>query len=248
MVSRWAAALTAGILALTGVPRSASAEIVWPEHTEGQRQLKAYAETADRFLIEQGEPGINSLFEAYESFAVFGITAEPGAAVPDEVEITASLYARSINSLQVRVSSLSRFPRIAAAFLMALDPENMTREEALKTPTNRMQKAAKEPERSFEDQAETLNGTVPYVYYAYYYNQYHDGVSWMQMTIIFPLEGYWNGGALSVGTEVTRAPNTYEEHDADWEGYDSEDNYVHYEIFMTPTPEPDSAAAEYDFR
>ncbi len=248
MARRWAAALGAWILALTGFVTFAAGEIAWPENTEGQKQLKAYAEAADQFLLEHGEPGINSLFEAYSGFAVFGITDEPDALMPEEVEITASLYDRSINSLQVRVSNLSRFPRIAAAFLQALDPEHITWEDALKTPTARMQRAAGEPERSFEDQAETLNGTVPYVYYGYYPNQYRDGVNWMQMTIIFPLEGYWDGGSLSVGTEVTKAPNTYEEHDPDWEGYYSDDNYEHYEIFMTPTPEPDSAAAENDFR
>jgi 2-isopropylmalate synthase len=33
-----------------------------------------------------------------------------------------------------------------------------------------------------------------------------------------------------------------------YEGYYSKDDYSHFDIFTTPTPEPDSAAAEYDFR
>jgi hypothetical protein len=111
-----------------------------------------------------------------------------------------------------------------------------------------MQRAASAPETSFEDQVEDLNGTVPYIYYAYYPNQYHDGVSWLQMTIVFPLEGYWDGRETVTGSEVTRGPDNYSDHSEDYEGYDSDDDYTHYEIFSTPTPEPDSAAAELDFR
>ena len=179
---------------------------------------------------------------------VFGITSEPEAEVPENVEITAKLFPETVNSLQVRVSDVSRFPRIAASFIQALSPETITREEALKAPTNRMQRAASAPETSFEDQVEDLNGTVPYIYYAYYPNQYHDGVSWLQMTIVFPLEGYWDGRGTVTGSEVTRGPDNYSDHSEDYEGYDSDDDYTHYEIFSTPTPEPDSAAAELDFR
>ena len=35
--------------------------------------------------------------------------------------------------------------------------------------------------------------------------------------------------------------------DQDYEGYYSRDDYNHFEVFSTATPEPDSAAAEYDF-
>ena len=241
-------AATALILALLLCCFQAGAEIKWPENTGGQRLLKTYAESANRFLIEQGEPGINSLFEAYPGQVVFGITSEPEAEVPENVEITAKLFPETVNSLQVRVSDVSRFPRIAASFIQALSPETITREEALKAPTNRMQRAASAPETSFEDQVEDLNGTVPYIYYAYYPNQYHDGVSWLQMTIVFPLEGYWDGRETVTGSEVTRGPDNYSDHSEDYEGYDSDDDYTHYEIFSTPTPEPDSAAAELDFR
>ena len=164
--------------------------------------------------------------------------------MPEQVEITARLFENTLNSLEVRVSDFSRFPRIAASFIRALEPETMSMKEALEVPTQRMQKAAKAPGNSFEDQVETLNGTQPYIYYAYYPSQYHDGVNWLQMTIVFPLEGYWDGNGILSGSEVTRAPDTYSDHSSDYEGYDSDDDYVHYEIFMSPTPEPDSAAAE----
>ena len=234
-------------LALTGARTPAAAEIAWPEDTEGQRMLKRYAEQVNRYLIEQGEPGLNSLFEAYPGFEVFGITALPGAEIPEGVEITAQLFPGTINRVEVRVSDFARFPRIAASFLQALMP-GMTREEALTVPTQRMQRAAQAPGNSFEDDEEQLNGTVPYVYYAYAPNEYHDGVNWLQMTIVFPLEGTWDGSGLLYGAETTKAPDTYSDHSSDYDGYDSQDDYVHYEIFMTATPEPDSAAGEEELR
>lgn len=236
------------VMTLIMVQGAVRADIVWPEKTEGQRVLKDYVAAANRFLIEQGEPGINSLFEAYPSFEIFGITLQPEAEIPEDVEITARLYQKTINSLEVRVSDFSRFPRIAASFIQALYPETMSRADALSEPTKRMQRASKSPESSFEDQVENLNGTIPYIYYAYYPNQYHDKVNWLQMTIIFPLEGYWGEGGIVTGTEVTKAPDTYSDHNSDYEGYDSDDDYAHLEVFMTPTPEPDSAAAEYDWK
>ena len=241
---RWAGLAALLLAALCLWCGGARADVVWPEETAGQRLLKQYAAQADAFLIQQGEPGINSLFEAYRSFAVFGITQEPNAEVPEQVEITARLFENTLNSLEVRVSDFGRFPRIAASFIMALNPESMTLEDALRVPTERMQKAAKSPDTSFEDQVESLNGTQPYIYYAYYYDQYHDGVSWLQMTIIFPMEGYWDGYGILSGAEVTRGPDTYSDHSSDYVGYDSEDDFVHYEFFMTPTPEPDSAAGQ----
>ncbi len=236
---RKCAVLALILAALTG---AAAADIVWPEETAGQTVLKQYLDRVNEFLILQGEPGINSLFEAYRGFEVFGITREPEADVPDQVEITAKLYENTINTVEVRVSDLNRFPRVAASFIRALTPETMSMTEALQVPTERMQKAAKAPGNSFEDQVETLNGTVPYIYYAYYPSQYHDNVNWMQMTIVFPMEGYWDGTHVLSGSEATRGPDNYSDHSADYEGYESEDDYTHYEIFMSPTPEPDSAA------
>ena len=92
-----------------------------------------------------------------------------------------------------------------------------------------------------------MNGTIPRVYYAYKPNEYHDGANWLQMTLIFPLEGAWDGEGLIVGTEEDRE-YVPEDADPDYEGYMSSDDYTHLEVFETATPEPDSAAAEYDFR
>ena len=85
---------------------------------------------------------------------------------------------------------------------------------------------------------------MPYVYYAYYPNQYSDGVDWIQMTIIFPLSGYWDGIGIGKGETATKGPDTYSGADQGYEGYFSRDDYSHYEYFTTPTPEPDSAAGD----
>ena len=52
------------------------------------------------------------------------------------------------------------------------------------------------------------------------------------------------GGDTYHGTGILEE----EEADPDYEGYYSSDDYNHFEVFATATPEPDSAAAEYDFR
>ena len=222
----------------------AGADPSWPEDTEGQRALKGYMVYVDSFLREQGELNINSLFEAYTGFEVFGITSQPDAMTPEGVEITAQLFRDGINSIQVRVNYIPRFSQIAAAFLRALNPEGMTMAEAKATPDARAKQAMNNPDNSFEDTVEPLNGTTPRVYYAYYPNQYHDGVNWIQMTIIFPLAGSWDGETLGGGATATKGPDTYSDHADDYEGYYSQDDYTHYDFFTTPTPEPDSAAGD----
>ncbi len=239
--------LTALLLALVFaglLGMGAGAEPAWPEETEGQKMLKAYVEIANGFLQEQGEGKINSLFEAYTGFEVFGITSQPDSVIPEGVEITAKLFPTSINSLEVRVNYIPRFPQVAAAFIRALTPESMSMQEALEEPTRKAKRAQNNPEDSFEDEVEELNGTMPYVYYAYYPNQYSDGVDWIQMTIIFPLSGYWDGIGIGKGETATKGPDTYSGADQGYEGYFSRDDYSHYEYFTTPTPEPDSAAGD----
>ncbi len=236
-----AAAVLLALMLLPAAVFPACADPVWPEDTEAQRLLKQYVEIADGYLQEQKERPINSLFEAYRSFEVFGITDQPDAEMPEGVEITAKLFVDSINSLEVRVSYIPRFPQIAAAFIRALNPE-MTMEEALAVPKRRAQKALDQPTSSFEDEVEELNGTVPYIYYAYYPNQYRDGVNWIQMTIVFPMAGYWDSGEVFTAETATKGPDTYSDHASDYDGYYSQDDYTHYDYFTTPTPEPDSAA------
>ncbi|MCR5297199.1 MAG: hypothetical protein K6E17_07285 [Clostridiales bacterium] len=245
MVKRLCAALLAALLLIPGITLG---DMEWKEDTPAQVILRNYIELANAYLPDQGETEINTLFEMYNSFAVLGITAEPDAEIPEGVEITVSMLYDSLNSLELRVNSIDRFPGIAAALINALYGEGMSAEDALRVPAERTKKAKNEPENSFEEEVEELNGTVPRFYYAYYPNQYRDGVSWMQMTIIFPLAGTWDGTGMITGDTSTKAPDTESGVSEDYEGYYSRDDYEHFETFLTPTPEPDSAAAEYDFR
>jgi len=234
------------ILLLLLIPVCVVSEPAWREETQGQSMLHAYIEAVNACLLSQGEQTVNSIFEMYPRQAVLGITSQPGAETPEDVEITVSLTDDSISLLQLRVSSLSRFPPIAAAFLQALDTEGLSADEARKVPAEKTRKALDAPADSFEEDIEILNGDSPRTYYAYYPNQHHDGISWLQLTIVFPLSGAWNGGRIVEGVLPTKGPDTYSGNDAEYEGYFSEDDFSHLDVFVTETPEPDSAASEYD--
>ncbi len=241
MAGKLTALLLALMLAL--LPAAGEASLAWKQRTPAQQRLKTYIEQVDVFLDEAGEWPINSLFEIYDSFAVLGITREDNAEMPEDVEITARLLYETINTVELRVSDPERFPEIAAAFLRALYPDTMTREEALLVPAQKAQRVLKNPEDSFADEMDDLAGERPRVFYAYFPNEYRDGVGWMQMTIVFPLRPEWEGGVQNGSMENGDA---YYEDDVTegYEGYFSDDDFTHLEIFATPTPEPDSAAAD----
>ena len=209
--------------------------------------LKKYTENVNRLLTENGEQPVNSLFSNYPSETVMGITTEDNAEIPEGVEITVKMSYDSLMSLQLRVSDAGRFPVICAALVRALYGDAMTQEEALHTPQERAQRAMQDSLTSFEEPVDELQGTIPRVYYAYYPNQYRDGVNWLQMTLIFPMADAWNGEELILGEEEAYGQAAPDDADPDYEGYYSQDDYTHFEVFATATPEPDSAAAEYDF-
>lgn len=244
MVKRIAAALTVLIL----IPAAALAGLVWREDTPAMSMLKTYTENVNRLLTETGEQPVNSIFANFPTETVMGITAEDNAEIPEDVEITVAMSYDNLLTLQLRVSNASRFPRIAAAMIRALYGDGMSAEEALAIPQARAERALNEPQTSFTEEVDDLQGTVPRVYYAYEPNRYHDGVNWLQMTLIFPMVGAWDGNGLVIGTEEEGKHRQDEDADPDYEGYYSQDDYQHLEFFVTPTPEPDSAAAEYDFR
>jgi len=245
MVKRMAALL----LALLIMAGSCLADPAWKENTPAQSVLKTYITNVNGFLAENGEKPVNSIFEQFDSFAELGITGEDNAEMPEDVTVTVYLYERTINYLLLRVNDANRFPRIAGAFLRALNPRTFTQEETLKVPAERAGEAVKKPKDSFQDEVEEekLNGTSPRVFYAYFPDQYHDGVNWMQMMIIFPMEGCWNEETGIVDADTsTSAPDRDADQDQGYEGYFPDDGYNHYEVFSTPTPEPDSPAGEYD--
>ena len=239
--------IAAGIIALLLIPAAAMAGMQWREDTPALKTLKTYTESINGLLTEAGEQPINSLFSCYQAETVMGITAEDNAEIPEGIEITVKLYYDVPDSLQLRVNDPDRFPVIAAAILKALYGDQMTMEEAIRTPAERASRAKLNPESSFAEPVDEMNGTMPRVYYAYIPNQFRDGVNWLQMDLIFPMAGEWDGESLAVGTEEG-GEYVPEDADPDYEGNNLRaDDYIHLETFVTPTPEPDSAAAEYDF-
>lgn len=251
MVKRIAALLLA-LLMLAG---SSFAELKLFDRTPAQKMLKTYIGNVNSFLAENGESEFNRIFDQQNTEVEIGITYSDDDFEPD---VVADIYLRydSLYYLVLRVNSTERFPAIAAAFLRALNPETMTQAESLKVPTEKAQKAAENPENSFVDhefdiyaekEQEILNGEKPQSYYAYYPNQYHNEENWLQLMIIFPMKGYWNGETGIVGDEAkVKIQDPDEGQDAEYEGYYATDDYEHLRVFTTPTPEPDSAAAEYD--
>ena len=141
-------------------------------------------------------------------------------------------------SLQLRVTSPERFTKIAAACLYAASPAATSMEQAMQVTGSYAAIASRDVYTSFEEAVEELQGAQPRAYFAYYPDQYSDGRSWLQMTLIFARPGS-EGAAFIVPT--TPAP---EAADNMYEGYFSNDNYTHLEVFPTATPEPDSAAME----
>ena len=236
MRSKRILALLAAML-LTAYALTAHAALPWPNNmTQGQAELQSYIQRVNDNLATLGTPGINSLFECYPFNASLGATGMDDAEIPEGVELTFTLYGDSLNTLILRVQDAGRFAAYAAACIQAASPHATTLQDAMKGPSAHVKAAQKNPGNSIEDTVDILNGPAPRTYYAYYPNQYHDGVSWLQMTLVFPLAGYGE-----TGVAATPAPPAAPSGETENEGYFASDNYTHLEIFTTPTPEPDSA-------
>lgn len=227
-------------LALLCLALPARGEILWPEAmTAGQQALQRYVAQLNADLSIQGEGAVNSRFEIYPGLAVLGITEADMADTPEGVEMTFTLSEDRVESLQLRVSDSARFPVIAGCCIQAATAE-MSAADAMKGPRSYADRVRSDPASSFEETVLEGAGISPRMYYAYYPNQYQDGVSWLQMTLIMPLDP-------EAPPEVTPVPApeeyTLQEDDTgdprynDYGyGYDDE---THLEIFVTPTPEPD---------
>ncbi len=233
--------LAALLLSLLMMTSAALAEIAWPAPAhDGHRQLHAWVETANTALTGLGEGQIDMLYEMYTGFASLGMD---GADISfKQVDLYVTMGDTGVQSLQLRVSDPHRFERIAAACIWAASPNGPAVDQAQRVTASYAAAVLAAPDTSFEEPVETLQGDQPRAYFAYYPNQYGDGQSWLQMTLIFPRPGS-DGGMLLVPT--TPAPTGQEEPgEDDLQGYFSQDNYNHLEVFVTPTPEPDSAAME----
>ena len=231
------AALLLCLLLLT----TAMAEIAWPASlTSGQARLRSYVEDVNLTLTQLGGGTIDMQYELYSTFASMGMN---GADAPETVEMYFLLGDAGLHSLTLRICDADQFELVAAACLASSSATisvDSARELTAKYAAV-MRKDQANPDamtHSFEEDVIELQGSQPRAYFAYYPNQYGDGKSWLQMTLIFARPGSENA-ALSLA-DATPAPNTDEE----YEGYFSQDNYTHLEVFATPTPEPDSAAME----
>ena len=233
--------LAALLLCLMLMMPSALAEIEWPATlTTGQARLRNYVDTVNLNLSQLGGSVIDMKYELYATFASLGMD---GADAPDTVEMYFLLGEAGLHSLTLRICDADKFETVAAACLSASSSAisvDSARELTGKYAAimRKDQANADAMTHSFEEDVVDLQGSQPRAYFAYYPNQYGDGKSWLQMTLIFARPGS-NEAGLALA-DATPAPNTDEE----YEGYFSKDNYTHLEVFASPTPEPDSAAME----
>lgn len=238
--------LAAMLLCLT-MMTAALAEIEWPAAlTSGQAALRHYVDTVNLTLTQQNAGVIDMQYELYPAFASLGMDGEE---TPDTVEMQFRLGEGGMHSLTLRSWDPDKFQHTAAACLAsatsAITPEaaqtlvkdyaDVLRSDLASAKSN----PGAAMTHSFEEAVNDLQGDQPRAYFAYYPNQYGDGRHWLQMTLIFARPGS-AGGAISVAGATPPPAASNEE----YEGYFSHDNYSHFEIFASPTPEPDSAAME----
>ena len=234
--------LAALLLCLMLMMPSALAEIEWPATlTTGQARLRNYVDTVNLNLSQLGGSVIDMKYELYATFASLGMD---GADAPDTVEMYFLLGEAGLHSLTLRICDADKFETVAAACLSASSSAisvDSARELTGKYAAimRKDQANADAMTHSFEEDVVDLQGSQPRAYFAYYPNQYGDGKSWLQMTLIFARPGSAVNDLAVAG--LTPPPPT---EDVEYEGFFAQDNFNHLEIFTTPTPEPDSAAME----
>ena len=234
--------LAALLLALMMTCSTALAELSWPRlTTAGQELLRAYVERVNGNLVSEGQAEINAIFELYETFATMGVSSSD---VPEGVELTFLMGENGLGTLQLRVSDASRFSPVAAACIQACSPGAITLETALAEAGSYVQRTLESPYTAFEDEVDPLQGLSPRLYYAYYPNQYSDNVDWWQVTLVFPLPGS-EDAPLAVTPEPAAALDVDGNEVYSMNTHTYEAGYDHLEVFVTATPEPDSAANEW---
>ncbi len=238
--------LAAALLCMLLLLATAIADFAWPDTlTSGQAALRNYVETVNMCLTERQAGVIDMQYELYSTFASMGMD---GAETPEKVEMYFILGEEGLHSLTLRVCDADQFELVAAACLSSASSAILW-EDALELTASYaqvmrsdLQSRQANPEamtNSFEEEVNELQGSQPQAYFAYYPNQYGDGKDWLQMTLIFARPGSEDTGLSLAG--ATPPPQTG---DTEYEGYFSQDNYTHLEVFATATPEPDSAAME----
>lgn len=229
----------------------ASGDIDWDTPAAGQNlsgnaaveRLKDYIRGVNETLVSSGAGKIDPCYELYPTFASLGLN---GAEFAQHAEITVNMNATGITSLVLRMDNLTNFALIGGALVQQTSPNSITLDEAVSAVQAYVRKVQESNGNgvveSFEEQPILSQGTQTRLYGAYYPNQYHDNANWMQLTIIFPQPGSVDGGLLlnnDAGPTATPDPDGDE-----ISGYFPFDGFQdsHLEVFVTPTPEPDSAA------
>lgn len=226
------------LLLLTILCLPASAELSWPSSLNpAQERLQTYISQVNDILISQGARPLNQLFELYSGFALLAVTTDENAEIPEDVELSVTMDDVSPELLTLRVSNPDTFVPLAAACIQAAAP-SLTWAEAKKDPEDYARRVNKSPEDSFSADVLTLRGLSLRAYYAYAPNEYHDGVNWMTMTLVFPLESEdASGGYVSYTPPPAFIPGS--DDSKEYDGYVVGDDYVHFEVIVTETPNPE---------
>lgn len=254
--------LAALVLCILMMTSAAWAEIEWPASmTEGQTQLQSFVQRANAAL--DGSGVIDMRYEMYSTFASLGMN---GAEMPEDpfasftlpaemyfvmnseglhtlqLRMPAAIYytvdSSGMRYMQVNADDVEAFANVAAACLHAASPTAVSMETALAITGAYASSILAAPSTSFGEDVSDIQGTQPRAYFAYFPNQFRDNTnSWIQMTLVFARPG--SADAPVVVPISTPAPESTED-----QVYLADDNYNHLEVFVTPTPEPDSAAME----
>ena len=225
--------------------------LTWPaERTANEQALKTYIEKVNLALDRLKGEQVNSVFECYDTFASLGVTSVNDSDTPENVQITVSM-GRGLEWIEVSSSSMDGFANLCAAFIAVAAGDEENPSKYLADPKAYVTRVSKNPSTSFEDHILYARSEKARTYFAYspsayadsgsYLSGFGDSSAWLTMTLIFPLQA-----ETDAGVEVTPVPPKEQEvirdgsdDDGDYTPYDEG---THFEIFLTPTPEPDSAA------
>lgn len=225
--------------------------LVWPNDlTANEAALKTYIEKVNTALEGMHALPINSVFECYDTLASLGITAVSDSDTPESVQITVNM-GRGLEWMEVSSSSMDGFASLCAACIAVAAGDEEHASQYMADPKAYVARVNKNPTTSFEDHVLTARSEKVRTYWAYSPSAYGDSGSflsgfgdtsaWLTMTLTFPLQS-----EEDAGVEVTPVPQpdteTVRDGSDDDGDYTPYDDGTHFEIFLTPTPEPDSAA------
>lgn len=219
-------------------PGSGLGEMNFPHNLSSQEALlQDYMKQVNICLREMGQRELDTVFECYPTFAVLGYGDTD---VPENLELSVEMSAGSLDVLELRTSDFRVFPVMCACLMACAEGSPEKASDLVAVPLKYVQKAEAAPSTSFEDPVVREKGDKVRVYYRYELNPWGNSVNELVMTLVFPREAGGDGGI------TTPPPSTTSEKILD--GSDDEGDYTpydegtHLEIFLTPTPEPDSAA------